>query len=252
MRREPANWQVHYRIFRFKRDGSPPRFDTFLVEIGPEETVLDGIERIWAFHDRSLTFRHACHHASCGTCGVRVNGIERLPCVTTLREISTNGGTLVVEPLRNFPVAGDLVVDPAPLFHSMRAIGMPIVRSVEPAGQPESFHRFENCIECGLCLSACPVAQTDPHFAGPAALAAAERLISEPRGADVSGILRLVDGEEGVWRCHTAFECTEACPSSVNPAGAIMALRARLISDRIRGLFRRRAPDGGRADLRTK
>lgn len=246
-------WRIRYRIFRTTEHGSAPRHDTFTVEIRPDETVLDGVERVWAHEDRTLTFRHACHHASCGSCGIRVNGLETLPCVTPIQDVTADGGTLTIEPLRSFPVLGDLVVDPSPLFIRMQRVGMPLIRRSEPLGERGDFHRFENCIECGLCLSACPVMLASPDYLGPATLAAAQRVVAEPRGADVPSLLRLVDGEHGVWQCHSAFECTEVCPSDVDPAGAIMALRARLIRERIKGLFGRgalAAPPG--ADRDTK
>jgi succinate dehydrogenase / fumarate reductase iron-sulfur subunit len=232
-------WQVQFRVFRSSRGEVPAHYDPFTVEIKPDETVLDGIERIWAFQDRTLTFRHACHHASCGSCAMRVNGVEKLSCVTYIQDVTTDGGTLVVEPLRNFPIVGDLVVDVSPMFHRMHEVGMPIIRSAEPLGKPESFNRFENCIECGMCVSACPVMLTSDQYLGPAALAAAQRTIAEPRGVDVRSIWQLADDENSVWRCHTAFECGEVCPSNVDPAGAIMALRRRLILERIKSLFGR-------------
>jgi len=104
----------------------------------------------------------------------------------------------------------------------------------------EAHNRYESCIECGLCLSACPVVATDARYLGPAALAAAERAIGEPRGLDPGFILNLIDDPQGAWRCHAAFECTEACPSEVDPAGAIMALRRRAAGARLRSIIRRR------------
>ena len=83
-------WQVKFRIFRYKQDGSQPHFDTFDIEAKPDEYVLDVVERIWAEQDRSLTFRHACHHAACGACGMRLNGREKLAC-TTRHQFSVGG-----------------------------------------------------------------------------------------------------------------------------------------------------------------
>lgn len=239
------SWHIRYRVYRHKLDGGEARFDEFAVNMEPDETVLDGIERIWAQQDRSLTFRHACHHASCGTCGMRVNGIEKLTCVTPIQEVARNGGTLVVEPMRHFPVISDLVVDMAPFFERMKAAQLSIVRSAEPTlanlkrvpAQEEQFSRFENCIECGLCVSACPIAGTDTAFLGPAALAGIWRMIEEPRGGDTVGLSALADSLHGAWRCHTALECTAVCPSNVDPGNKIMQLRRRLLAQRLRGLF---------------
>jgi succinate dehydrogenase / fumarate reductase iron-sulfur subunit len=96
----------------------------------------------------------------------------------------------------------------------------------------EELERFEDCIECGLCLSACPVAG-DPRFLGPVALAAAERVLEEPRDTEGRAVLGLVDDAHGAWRCHLAFECSAVCPAGVDPGGAIMRLRRRLLADRL-------------------
>jgi succinate dehydrogenase / fumarate reductase iron-sulfur subunit len=81
------------------------------------------------------------------------------------------------------------------------------------------------------------VAGSDPRYVGPAALAAAWRLIDEPRGADPGPVLRLMDDEQAAWRCHLAWECSEACPSGVDPAAAIMRLRGAAAAARARRLF---------------
>lgn len=137
--------------------------------------------------------------------------------------------------MANFPVVADLVVDMTSFverFHSPH----PTTRASEsrstaqvPSGE-DDYERFEDCIECGLCLSACPVAATDDSYVGPAALAYAQRMLEEPRGADVTAILEWADGDDAAWRCHVAFECTEACPSNVRPAQRIMSLRRALTS----------------------
>ena len=51
------------------------------------------------------------------------------------------------------------------------------------------------------------------------------------------GVLKLVDSDRGVWRCHSAFECTAVCPSFVDPARRIMELRKQVLVNRIRSFF---------------
>jgi len=234
-----VTWTITLEIARHK-PGEPRRTDTFQVSIDPDRTVLDSIEKVWAEQDRSLIFRHACHHASCGSCAMVVNGHEVLPCIKPIREVTAQGGTLVVEPLHNFPVIGDLIADMRPFFKQMQLIDLPIVGSTDPlpGQEPGDYSRFENCIECGICLSACPVVATDSGYLGPAALAAAQQRIS----ASTNGLSRqaweAVNGEHGLWRCHATFECSAACPSNVDPAGKIMALRRRMTVERIRRLLR--------------
>ncbi|MFQ5592878.1 MAG: succinate dehydrogenase/fumarate reductase iron-sulfur subunit [Anaerolineae bacterium] len=239
------NWQIHYRVYRQKSDAGRPHYEDFTVAIKPDESVLDGIEKIWAQQDQSLTFRHACHHASCGTCGMRVNGIEKLSCVTLIQDVARDGDTLTIEPMRHFPVVSDLVVDMGPFFENIKRTEFSIMRSAEPwlanrrpaPAAEENFIRFENCIECGLCVSACPIAGTDETFLGPAALAGIWRMIEEPRGQNTTTLSKMADTAHGAWRCHTALECTSVCPSNADPGGKIMQLRRQLIVDRLKDLL---------------
>jgi succinate dehydrogenase / fumarate reductase iron-sulfur subunit len=218
------------RVFRYKRGGDGPHYDTFDVPVDDSTTVLDALRWIQLHRDRTLAIRHSCLHASCGTCGVRVSGREGLACVTSVRDVA---GTVTIEPMANHPVLNDLVVDMEP-FVERFPDPHPILRASEflpEAGHPdgiETFERFEDCIECGLCLSACPVAATDDTYVGPAALAYAQRLLEEARGADREAVLRWADDDHAAWRCHASFECTEACPSNVRPAQRIMKLRREL------------------------
>jgi succinate dehydrogenase / fumarate reductase iron-sulfur subunit len=227
---EPAR-TVLLRVFRYRNGDAAPRYDEFRVPAGPRTTVLDALLAVRRLQDPTLALRHSCLHASCGTCGMRVNGQEVLACVTRLEGL---GDRVVIEPLAGAPVVGDLVVDMEGFYGRLEPSGRPLVRTSEQAA-PElaDLERFEDCIECGLCLSACPVAATDPRYLGPAALAAACRLVDEPRGAGPEAVLGRVDDDHGAWRCHLAFECSEVCPAGVDPAGAIMGLRRRLLRDRL-------------------
>jgi succinate dehydrogenase / fumarate reductase iron-sulfur subunit len=246
-----VDWHVTIRVFRYKQDGEPPRVDPFVVAVTPDEYVIDAVERIWAEQDRSLVFRHACHRGSCGSCGMRINGRERLPCSVAIRSVTTDGGTLTLGPLRNLPVISDLLVDMAPFYERMERVQFAPVRVAEPildeasgrpAPQPSPVLRFEDCLECALCFSACPISGTDPGYLGPAALAAIARMIEEPRaGVDVDALWRLADSEHGCWRCHTAFECAEVCPSGVDPPRRIGALRRQIVGDKLGRPFGRRA-----------
>ncbi len=235
-------WTIKYTVYR-QKEGRQPTYQDFTLEMSPEEYVLDGIEKIWAFHDRTFTFQHACHHSVCGACGMVVNGVEKLTCITKIKDVTQNGGTLRVDPMRNFTVISDLVVDMTPLYSRMEQADAKQIVSLQDAptrpgisrdkNGAEDIFRLGDCIECGLCISACPVAATNPDYLGPAVLAAVQL-----RGLDqVPHLLSLVDNAEGLWRCHSAFECTEACPSNVEPAWRIMDLRKQVMGRRVKNLF---------------
>jgi len=230
-------WKVTFEISRHKTN-QQSYFDRFTLDVNPDEYVLDGVERIWAFHDRTLVFSHACHHSTCGACGMLVNGTEKLTCITPIRSVTKNGGTVRVEPMRNFPVVSDLSVDMTVFYQRMESVGQMPVVSVEYENSKGKFDRdddllrLSDCIECGLCISACPIALTTPAYLGPAVLAGAQQ------SGDLNPcMLELVDSENGAWRCHSAYECTEVCPSHVDPAWRIMDLRKKLVAKRIKKFF---------------
>jgi succinate dehydrogenase / fumarate reductase iron-sulfur subunit len=230
-------WHVTYEIFR-KEGDKASHYDRFEMKVDPDEYVLDGIERIWAFHDRSLVFSHACHHSTCGACGMVVNGVEKLTCITPIRSVTKDGGVIRVQPMRNFPVISDLSVDMTVFYQRMESVGHQPVVSVgfeDSKGKLDSeddLLRLSDCIECGLCISACPIALTTPAYLGPAVLAGAQQ------SGDLNPcVLELVDSENGAWRCHSAYECTEVCPSHVDPAWRIMDLRKKLVARRIKKFF---------------
>jgi succinate dehydrogenase / fumarate reductase iron-sulfur subunit len=227
-------WNVTYRVRR-QQGQAPARVEEYRLSVDPDEYVLDGVERIWAFHDRSLTFRHACHHSTCGACGMVVNGVERLSCITRIRDIVGDGGTITVEPLRNFALVSDLVVDMSRLYAALEGVGFSTVTpgDAQPDTGAEEL-RLVDCIECGLCISACPVMATALSSLGPAPLAAVQH------DGTAGAMAGQVDSHERLWRCHSSFECSAVCPSGVDPAARIMALRRQVLGQRLRQLRRPR------------
>jgi len=239
-----AEQKIQFKILRYKQGQAAPAFQTFDVMVDEDTTVLVALQDIRRDQDPTLVLRHSCHHASCGTCGMKINGQENLSCVVKVLELGTS--TVVVEPLESLPIISDLVVDMSRFYERYTTPEMEYVRQSEfmpeadiPEGI-ESWQRYENCLECGCCVSACPVAGSDPAYLGPAALAAAWRVVAEPRNSDPDVALDWVDNEHGCWRCHVAFECSEVCPSDVDPAGAIMSLRGELTKRKFRRLFGRK------------
>ncbi len=236
-----VRWALSLKIYR-KRENQPAYYQNYSTEADPDENILDLVERIWAKQDRSLTFRHACHHSTCGACGMLVNGKEKLACITPVRSVTGDGGEIKIEPLRNFPVISDLVIDMGPLFRRMGVVNFNNVASLETACLPyerklqlqNDYERLVDCIECGLCISACPAAATNYDYLGPAVLAAAQQTYSV---SHEENCLHLTDSRDGVWRCHSAFECSEVCPSAVDPAWRIMDLRRKIMVKKVGKLF---------------
>lgn len=222
---------IRFKIFRYQPGRvDPPRFQVFELSLGPHATVLYALEELRMKQDPSLLYRHSCHHSSCGTCACRINGIEGLACVTRVWDLG--GEEVVLEPLEGFERVGDLVVDMGPLYEEIPA-GLSYHRESEwnpGASVPEGlarYERFENCIECGACLSACPVSRGRDAFVGPAALAAISREI-EKGTRQAADLLDLAGSDRGVLRCERAMACSRVCPVEVHPARHIHELGIKL------------------------
>ena len=238
-----SKWNISLVIYRQKTN-EKGYFQPFRLEVDPDEYVLDAVERVWAFHDRSLTFRHACHHSTCGACGMVVNGVEKLTCITTIRSVTHDGGTLKIQPLRNFPVVSDLVVDMSRFYTRLEQAHFGQVAALKNADlayekpryrpQEAEAERLVDCLECGMCISACPAALTSGDYVGPAILAAIQHTYLQTRDPE---LLDYADSQNGAWRCHSAFECTAVCPSNVDPGWRIMDLRKRVVGNRVAKLF---------------
>jgi len=234
---------VQFKILRYKQGQAAPSYQTFNQAVNEDTTILVALQDIRRDQDPTLLLRHSCHHASCGTCGMKVNRQQILACMVKVLDLGTS--TVLVEPLDNLPLISDLVVDMSGFYERYTTPEMPYLRHSEfmpeaelPAGIAQ-YQRYENCLECGICVSACPVTGSDLFYLGPAAMAAARRVVEEPRDGDPDFALDWVDNEHGCWRCHVAYECSEACPSDVDPAGLIMALRGDLTKRKLGRLFGR-------------
>jgi len=222
------------------RKGNPahePRqdFSVFKVPFEPGMTILDALLYAKEKIDHSIAIRYSCRMASCGSCGMKINGIPKLACYTQVAECDK--GTITIEPLDHYPVIRDLVTDFDGFFQVHRSIHPFLIRrDIQEQETTESEYRqssreldeflqFSFCIKCGLCNAACPTLATDSSFTGPQALAQAYRYTADSR--DEGNVLRFdaVDNEHGIWRCHFAGACSFVCPKGVDPALAIQHLR---------------------------
>ena len=215
---------------------------SYQVPVEKWTTVLDAILDVKKHLDHSVGVRYSCRQATCGSCGMMINGRPRLACFTKIDELGSD--TITVEPLRNFPVVRDLAVGFEGLFDGHRRIKPFIVGDgadtvPEDAGErvqsPEDLERFvqfSGCIKCGLCNAACPTMATDTSFIGPQALAQAYRYMADSRDGGRDGRLRVIDDSHGIWRCHFAGSCSQVCPKGVDPAMGIQLLRGYMLGFR--------------------
>jgi succinate dehydrogenase / fumarate reductase, iron-sulfur subunit len=143
---------------------------------------------------------------------------------------------VLVEPLPHLPVLRDLVVDMTKFYRFLQAV-RPVLRPA--AGAPAREYRMEpaavrelenytNCILCGACYGACPVAGENPDYLGPAALAQLYRFHIDPRESRDGSRLALADKPDGWWACRFYTNCRTVCPKGVPPNLAIGRARQEL------------------------
>ena len=226
---------------------SPHTFDSFEIPLKRWTTVLDALIYAKSYMDSSIGIRYSCRMASCGSCGMKINGIPRLACYTNISELE--GDTVTCEPLSNFPLIRDLVTDFSQFFTHHKEMSPYIYNDKAEIKTPdkgirgellseflqtpqdvERYLQFSYCIRCGLCYSACPTVATDTKFPGPQALSQAYRYYADTRDNGAEKRIDNIDDKHGIWRCHFAGSCSQVCPKGVDPALGIQLLRGHLIN----------------------
>ncbi|KUH35966.1 MULTISPECIES: succinate dehydrogenase iron-sulfur subunit [Streptomyces] len=231
---------VTFRIRRFNPEVTDEaQWQDFTIEIDPKERVLDGLHKIKWDVDGSLTFRRSCAHGICGSDAMRINGKNRLACKTLIKDINPEK-PITVEPIKGMTVLKDLVVDMEPFFQAYRDVMPFLVTSgneptrerLQSAEDRERFDDTTKCILCAACTSSCPVFWNDGQYFGPAAIVNAHRFIFDSRDEAGEQRLEILNDKDGVWRCRTTFNCTDACPRGIEVTKAIAEVKRALITRR--------------------
>ncbi|MFD8571989.1 succinate dehydrogenase iron-sulfur subunit [Streptomyces sp. NPDC057694] len=231
---------VTFRVRRFNPEVSAEStWEDFQLDIDPKERVLDALHKIKWDLDGSLTFRRSCAHGICGSDAMRINGKNRLACKTLIKDINPEK-PITVEAIKGLTVLKDLVVDMDPFFQAYRDV-MPflVTKGNEPTRErlqsAEDRERFDDttkCILCAACTSSCPVFWNDGQYFGPAAIVNAHRFIFDSRDEAGEQRLEILNDRDGVWRCRTTFNCTDACPRGIEVTKAIQEVKRALITRR--------------------
>jgi succinate dehydrogenase / fumarate reductase iron-sulfur subunit len=227
-------------IRRFDPDvNDEPFWQEFSVEMLPTDRVLDALHQIKWEQDGSLTFRRSCAHGVCGSDAMRINGRNRLACKTLMKDLDIEK-PVYVEAIKGLPLEKDLVVNMEPFFASFREVqpflqasSKPDKERLQSAEQRARFDDTTKCILCAACTSSCPVFWTDGQYFGPAAIVNAHRFIFDSRDEASEVRLDILNDKEGVWRCRTTFNCTEACPRGIQVTQAIAEVKAAVLRGRV-------------------
>src|SRR5215213_737989 len=212
---------VTVKILRYNPEvADESRWESYQVTAEPTDRLLDALHKVKWDLDGSLTFRRSCAHGVCGSDAMRINGRNRLACKTLLK---------------------DLNVDMEPFFASYREImpflittgNEPTRERLQSAEQRERFDDTTKCILCAACTSSCPVFWTDGQYFGPDAIVNAHRFIFDSRDDGAAQRLDILNDRQGVWRCRTTFNCSEACPRGIQITKAIQEVKRAMITRRV-------------------
>ena len=232
---------IEVSLWRGRADG---RYQIFQVPQRDNQTVLDVVTWVQRHADPTLSYRFACRVGMCGSCAMTVNGRPRWTCRTHISKVVENG-KLEIGPLANMPVIKDLAADMGEFFakwQQAKGVFAPSKSRSDPIEKisPASPQRVEadaavECINCGVCYSACDTVRWNEDYMGPAALNRAWTLVNDERDAGNKARLAAVAGNGGCHACHTQQGCQQHCPKALNPTASIAGLKRRTMQAYIRG-----------------
>lgn len=227
--------RAHIKIKRYQPEqNAEPYWQEFSLEVEGTDRLLDALNKIKWTQDGTLTFRRSCAHGVCGSDSMRVNGRNRLACKLLMADVGTR---VTIEPMLGFPVVRDLVVDMDPFFNKYEKV-KPYLINEEPAPHterrqsPEERARYDEttkCILCGACTGSCPSVWANPDWVGPASIVNAHRFIFDSRDRGAAERLDILGDRNGVWRCRTIFNCSEACPRGIHVTEAIEEVKRAIV-----------------------
>ena len=229
----------NFKIQRFNPDkDTRPHYESYTVELDQSDRVLDGLNEIKWTQDGTLTYRRSCAHGVCGSDAMRINGRNRLACKVLIKDVGSSN--ITIEPMLGFTIIKDLVVDLEPFFEKYRSIAPYLINDNQPGEterlqSPEDRAKYDDgtkCILCAACTTSCPPFWANKEFVGPAAIVNAHRFIFDSRDEGADERLAVLNTKNGVWRCRTVFNCTDACPRHIKITEAIEDVKRALLFNR--------------------
>jgi succinate dehydrogenase / fumarate reductase iron-sulfur subunit len=200
-------------VYRFNPGSDKkPRYDTFEIDIEPDETVLAALINVYEKFDPSLSFRFVCGKLKCGECSIMVN---KSPCLACEKKIEPE---MTIEPLPNLPLIKDLVIDRNKVLKAIFKLAPLLGKSPNAADRAgvldsqdvDTYVKLTSCLECLMCQSACPVLRKNSDkFVGPLGLLwlAQASLMDSSKHDEVSDLVEM---------CTGCGKCWKACPSKAD------------------------------------
>ena len=207
---------ITVKVFKYNpATDKEPHYESYQVPYQREMRVLDTLVYIQEVLGHSIAFRWTCGTKKCGSCGMLVNGIPKLSCWEPVDE-----PVMTLEPLPQFPVIRDLVVDREEYQGVVWDLKPNLMRQQKPATFPEALSHddFEviyplfDCLECNVCVSACQSYGTESGtFAGPQALVQLARVACDPRDKKRAEVMP----KRSIFDCVACYRCNTLCPAEI-------------------------------------
>jgi succinate dehydrogenase / fumarate reductase, iron-sulfur subunit len=215
--------KVTLSIQRFNPEkDKKPYWKDYEIDVPETFRLLDCLDKVKWDIDGSLAYRRSCSHGICGSDAMMLNGKNMLACQVLVKDFKKK--FIKIAPLPSLPVIKDLIVNMDSFFAKYDVVKPYLI----PKDQPPVKERLQsikeralideavNCILCGACSASCPSLWCNDSYLGPAALLKAYRFIFDSRDDAANERLDIVDTPDGLWRCHTIFNCVEVCPKDIN------------------------------------
>jgi len=194
-------------------------------EVKGDETILSSLFEVKTKYDNSLSFRCGCRSGVCGSCSIRVNGLEKLACKTKINEYD------LIEPLNNTKIIKDLIIDLSyeRVFLEKTKSYIKEFNNYETTSEDEKLIDVQSsCILCQSCFSSCPVYEVNKDFLGPYALTRALRYVNDKKELDKNSTIENIQ-DNGIWDCTLCGNCTIVCPQFIDPKTDILNLRIKSV-----------------------
>ena len=221
-------YQLELKIHRYDPDSNRRWVQTYPLEAGRILRFTDLLRKINQDQDPSLAWNSSCEHAQCGSCSMIINGRPLLACELLVENAVAlfKTTTFTLKPLVIAPLVCDLVVDFEKAYSRIDRIRPYIIKAAPNPNQgeqyrinPKDLDRYveaTRCINCFCCAQAC--ISSHRSFLGPNAVLASAVRLMDPREDAAEERLKLLLGEEGVYRCHTSKACSHVCPKEIDVA----------------------------------
>lgn len=231
---------IYFKIYRYNPESdNKPYFDEFKVGVERGITILRAMNYIKDHLDPKISYRFYCQAGICGSCGVKVNGVGKLACTTQVWDELENcreEDVITIEPMGNFDVERDMVVDFNPVVDKLtKYMGW-----VDPKESPQGFGEKEfsvaesdfkkidpatDCILCAVCYSECSMVTASREYVSPLVLLKSYRMVTDTRDNAGAERMKILDKDHGMWDCTHCYRCVESCTKSIPIMDAIQGVR---------------------------